>query len=88
LPYPIYPDWVEEIFELISPDYSYDSTVKYIESNAIPPENLNFRELRAMITWLDRGEHFCDGHIASCIDSGLVLKLMIRLKQLYEEDIK
>jgi len=88
LPYPIYPDWVGDIFDLVSPDYNYDSTVEYIEAKTIPPEKLNFRELRAMITWIDRGEHFCDGHIASCIQSGFVLKLMLRLKELYKEEVE
>ena len=88
MPYPIYPDWVGDIFDLITPDYNYDSTVEYIKVKKIPPENLNFRELRAMITWIDRGEHFCDGHIASCIKDGLLLKVMLRLKELYKKEVE
>ena len=60
--------------------------MEYINAKEIPSEKLNYKELKAMITWIDRGDRFCDDYIASCIKDGLVLKLILRLKELYEKE--
>lgn len=47
-----------------------------------PIGEMNKKEIATMLTFISRGERFCDGHIASFVESGDLLKLMIRLKEL------
>jgi hypothetical protein len=38
-----------------------------------------------MLTFCIRGERFCDGHVASVIESGKMKSILMRLKVMMEE---
>lgn len=82
--YPIYKKWVHDIFELMSPDYKYNKTTDYIQEKKLKIYELNTNEVRAMLTYIQRGEHFCDGFIVDNIYDKTILKLLIRIKKINE----
>lgn len=79
LPYPMYPYWVHEIFELVEPCYTYGVIIQQIESENIPIEKLTFLQVQAMLTYIQRTERFCDGIIAKFISDMTLLRLVERL---------
>ena len=47
--------------------------------------DFNLLETRAALTYFVRGERFCDGHMASCIEGGYLLKWLSRYRELLLE---
>ena len=81
-PSPIYPEWILNIFELVPTDYKYDRTMRFIREYSIPTEEYDYKQVKAAITEIARGEHFGDGYIISQIENGRLLKILKRLKEL------
>ena len=79
-PYPDYEGGVYAALGMLKPDKEYSSHYKKLKGK--PIEKMNRREIATMLTFISRGERFCDGHIASYVESGELLKLMLRLKEL------
>ena len=86
LPSPIYPEWILDIFELIPSDYRYDRTMSFIREYSIPIEEYDYRQIKAAITEIARGEHFGDGYIVTQIENGRLLKILERLKEIITEE--
>lgn len=87
LSYPSYGPWVWNIFDLLVPDYQYNIIMDMIKKNNKKIRDFTFEEVKAMLTYINRGEKFCDGHIASKIEDGTLLELLKRLKLLYTDYI-
>lgn len=81
LAYPIYPKELDCVFDILEPDYHYTENVASWREQPIPSE-MTARQIKTMLTWIERGERFCDGNIAGEVDSGRLLKLLLRLDDL------
>ena len=80
--YPAYPAGMD--FVIMDMDYEYNATMKEIEIAGLTPSELNLRQIKGYLTYIWRGERFCDGHIAEYMENGVLLKLFLRLDDLYQ----
>lgn len=84
-PYPIYPEGMNLnlLLEYIGGmDYEYDKHMKEISQTKLLPTDLNLAQIRSYMTFIIRGEKFCDGHIAEYMKNRVLLKLCLRLDDL------
>ncbi len=80
--YPEYPEEVDIALGMLETDYDYASHCQKINEKGIQPEEMNIKQIRAMLTSFLRGERFCTGYIAEFVENGMLLRLMKRLKEL------
>ena len=59
---------------------NYVEFIKDIEKKEI--SELSLQEVKTYFTAIDRGERFCDGHIANYLNKGIFLKLYERYLEL------
>ena len=79
--YPDYPDEIWASFSIFDPDTDYsDNYEKYCKG--ILPTDMNVRQIRTMLTFIERGERFCDGHVQRYLENNILLKLLLRLDDL------
>ena len=84
--YFVYADYVYEIIELVIRDkiiQNYMEIHKQIKNKEI--KDLTLDEVIAYFTFINRGERFCDGHIAKFLDNGIFLKLFERFLELCKD---
>lgn len=79
-PYPNYGDFVYDALNLLGSDYEYMNNYEKIKET--PIEQMTIDNIKTMFTFIQRGERFCDGHIAFYIENGCLLKLLLRLDEL------
>lgn len=79
-PYPVYSAEIYKALGALEPDKKYMSHYKKLVNK--PIEEMNKKEIATMLTYISRGERFCDGHIAKYVESGELLRLMLRLREL------
>lgn len=79
-PYPQYDECVMKALNLLPMDKNYFKNHEKIRDKEI--SKMNRKEIATMLTFIQRGERFCDGHIASYVESGDLLELMLRLKEI------
>lgn len=79
-PYPVYTPEIMAAFTLLKLDRQYLS--HYEKLGRKPIAEMNVNEIATMLTFIVRGERFSDGHIASFVESGELLELMLRLREL------
>lgn len=79
-PYPVYGSEIMSALGLLKPDMKYSANYEKIKDK--PIEQMKEKEIATMLTFISRGERFCDGHIASYVESGDLLRLMQRLKEI------
>lgn len=63
-------EWIEAFHNLELLDYNYIENFKYIKNGDI--EELDFDEILSYLTYIIRGERFCDGLIASNLSNGTI----------------
>jgi len=78
--FPKYPEGVFDAFRILDLDYDYPHHIDAVKEKQI--SEMNVRELQTYITYISRGEHFCDGFMVSYIESGDFLKALFRLDDL------
>lgn len=66
----------------MKPDYQYNTSMREILDQRLLPTELSLVQIQTCLTWIDRGERFCDGIIAEKVNDGTLLKLLIRLEDL------
>ena len=75
--YPLYDqevtNWIQEFYRLKLSDFNYLHNYEIYKKKEI--EELSLEETLSYITFIIRGERFCDGHIASFLENGLIEKL-------------
>lgn len=75
--FPLYDEevnnWLHEFYRLKLADYNYIDNFKIYKYKKI--EELSLEETLSYITFIIRGERFCDGHIASYLEDGTIEKL-------------
>ena len=75
--FPLYDEevkkWIDEFYKLKLSDYNYLDNYKKYKNKKI--EELSLEETLSYITFIIRGERFCDGHIASFLENGTIEKL-------------
>lgn len=79
-PYPVYPAEVYQALEALKLDEKYQANYEKLKGKAIG--EMNKKEIATMLTFIARGERFCDGHIAGYVESGELLQLLMRLREL------
>ncbi len=79
-PYPVYNKEIYQALGALELDENYMSNYKKIEDKSI--KEMNEQEIATMLTYISRGERFCDGHIACYVESGKLLLLMCRLREI------
>lgn len=82
-PYSNYDNCIFDVLHSLPTDYEYPTHHRALEDKAI--EDMTLSELATMYTFIERGERFCDGHIASFVQDGTLLKLVTRQIELLEE---
>ena len=65
--------WIREFYNLKLVDINYLSNLRIYKYKKI--EELSLEETLSYLTFLIRGERFCDGHIASALEDGTIEKL-------------
>lgn len=79
-PYPQYDEPIMQALSLLPSDMNYSEHYEKIQDKEI--SKMSRSEIATMLTFIQRGERFCDGHIASFVESGTLLELVIRLREL------
>ncbi|MCQ2580100.1 MAG: DUF6508 domain-containing protein [Treponemataceae bacterium] len=79
-PYPNYEAEIYKALDMLKTDRKYLS--HHAKLGRKPIEEMNKKEIATMLTFISRGERFCDGHIASYVESGTLLRLMLRLREI------
>lgn len=82
-PYPNYDRNVMMALDLLEPDYEYVINQRVIAD--MPVNKMSIDNIKTMLTFINRGERFCDGHIASFVENGYLLELLLRLSELTKE---
>lgn len=87
MPYPNYTDEIGRFIELAHAESLLDR--QYVNKNIGEwferpgyVERASFSEVKSMLTFMVRGERFCDGHIASLFEQGHVVRVLRRLREL------
>ena len=81
MPFTEYPEGVWESFSILESDKEYLDNYKQNCEGVLPSE-MNVQQIRTMLTYLNRGEHFCDGLLAEYLENKVLLKLLLRLDDL------
>lgn len=85
-----YKEEVLTFFRILSDPFWLDRN--YLNSNA--REILNsegkisqctFEQIRALLTYCNRGERFCTGHWNTLFESGKITRILLRLKELKDQ---
>lgn len=63
-------------------DYEYDKHIKEIVQKNLSPTDLTLAQIQSYLTYIIRGERFCDGHIREFVENRALLKLCLRLDDL------
>lgn len=80
-PYAAYPREAWDYIQMMEPDKYYgDHYEKYCKD--VLPTDMNARQIRTMLTMVQRGERFCDGYFSKFIKDGSILKYLLRLDDL------
>lgn len=83
LGYPLYDkevgNWIEEFYRLKLTDFNYIENFEIYKHKEI--KKLSLEETLSYITFIIRGERFCDGHIASALENGTIEQLCNNLKK-------
>ncbi|WP_237462521.1 DUF6508 domain-containing protein [Leucobacter chromiireducens] len=66
--------------ELVGTDYGYIDRVDEVRELSIP--EMSQSQLSTFLTWVQRGERFCDGFIAEFVKEGSVLQALRRASEL------
>lgn len=45
-------------------------------------ESLDLKATLALLTWVQRADHFCEGTMADCLGNGFVYRILLRLREL------
>ncbi len=85
--YPIYPRELEILFESLEPCFDYHEKAERI-IEVTNTELLDFEDLRALLTYIYRGEKFCDGLIVSFIKNGKLMSWIERLNEIAINEAK
>ena len=82
--YPQYPEGLFDIFNLLGHDYYYRLEMEDWPENLLPTD-MDFWQIRTVLTYIIRANRFCEGILAHAVDDGTLLKLMLRLEDLLND---
>jgi hypothetical protein len=91
MPWPVYDEVVEELFEAAGqdcwndPDYAPIEAGRMLEDHALM-RRASLDEIRTMLTYCVRGERFSEGHWGAVIEAGHVRRLLERLADIQSTD--
>lgn len=76
----ICPDILMDALGILKTDVNYVTHCAAMEGKE--PENMNKKEISALLTQILRGERFSDGYIVSCANDGTLLRVFKRLREI------
>ncbi len=79
--FPEYPDGVWESLFVMDTDKNYSDNYKN-NCNGVLPSEMNVQQIRTVLTYISRGEHFCDGFLGGYLEDKSLLKMLLRLDDL------
>ncbi|PPD29116.1 MAG: hypothetical protein CTY19_17850 [Methylomonas sp.] len=87
MPHAVYEDVVEKFFQIVAREcwVDYDYSSKNVENVIHDPQRIaraTLEDIKAMLTWSERGERFGEGHWEGVINEGLVRNILLRLQEL------
>lgn len=85
--YPIYPKELMVLFESLEPCFDYHEKAERI-LELTNTNLLDFEDIRALLTYIFRGDKFCDGLIVSFIKNGKLLSWVQRLYKIAIDEAK
>lgn len=71
---------------MVGKDYDYKRTLDLISRNKKMISNFSIEEVKAVLTYIERGEYFVTGYIAGMIENGTLLDILKQLDKLYKEN--
>ncbi len=84
-PYAIYPKGLYEglcdLYDIIGPDHEYLDHMDVPVEEAVF-EDISLEKAGTFLTWMLRGERFCEGLMADMIEKGYLLRLLKRIREL------
>lgn len=80
--YPRYPEGIFDIFQLMESDPQYRRNMDKIRMQKLRISELSLSQIQTYLTFLHRGERFCDGTIAEAVNDGRLLTLLLRIQNL------
>ena len=75
-----YSDSIIGLLNSIPADNNYQTNIKELKQKPVADYSLN--EVYTYLTFINRGERFCEGHISHYIESGKLLELCNKLDEL------
>ena len=84
-PFPDYPEGVFKTLFIAGVDHDCNSNYKKFCKD-VPIAEMDAFQVRTMLTWIQRGERFCDGLLAENIENGTLLALLNKLEILLSTD--
>ena len=80
---PVIRELEHDFFESDLVDYHYgDTAPALIDSLPAGLDNLSKQEIGTCLTFIFRGERFCEGHIISYLENGILVALLRRLVEI------
>lgn len=86
-PFPIYPEGIWQVFNLMKPDRDYGKHMEQQPRNIVPSE-MSVEQINTRLTLIQRSERFGDGNVAAEIENGNLLKMLLRLDDLLNKSVK
>jgi len=87
MPFPEYPDGVFESLFILDTDKEYSEHYKqYCEG--VTASEMSASQIKTTLTYISRGEHFCDGFLQEYLENNLLMKLLFRVDDLLIEYYK
>ncbi len=87
MPWPEYNEIVEAFYQVASNecwsdyDYAPEETARMLENDETT-KTADLAQIKTMLTYCVRGEHFCDGHWGAMIEGGQIRRLLQRLAEI------
>lgn len=81
-PYPNYPEGFFESLLILGIDHEFVNNFKSLGDNPKIDE-LNLQQLKTYLTYIYRKEHYACGSVAEYVKSGKLLKIFLRIKEIY-----
>ena len=80
--YPLYPDGLFDIFQMMETDRQYRRNMDKIRKQKLRFSEMSLSQIQTYLTYLCRGERFSEGVVAEAVEDGRLLKLLLRIQEL------
>lgn len=88
MPFPEYPEKVSQFFRIAAQPWWTDYDYMAAGPRALLEDKLNtadMKQIKSVLTYCARGERFCDGFWEGLIESGSLIRVLKRIRELWSE---